>query len=169
MKRQITREETTALIKNIREILPEITIRTTMLVGYPNETDNDFKALCDFVEEMQFERLGVFTYSHEEDTPAFDLEDNISDDVKSLRAAQLMEVQQNISLAKNEALVGKTLKVIIDRKEGEYFIARTEYDSPEVDNEVLISAKNQYARIGDFATVTIHDATDFDLYGTITA
>jgi ribosomal protein S12 methylthiotransferase len=167
MKRQITKEETIELIQNIRKILPDIAIRTTMLVGYPNETEEDFQELCDFVEAMQFERLGVFTYSHEEDTPAHLLEDNIPEDTKSMRAARLMEVQQNISLEKNENLIGKTLKVIIDRKEGEYFIGRTEYDSPEVDNEVLIPAKTQYARIGDFAQVTINDATDFDLYGTI--
>jgi ribosomal protein S12 methylthiotransferase len=167
MKRQITKEETIELIQNIRKILPDIAIRTTMLVGYPNETEEDFQELCDFVEDMQFERLGVFTYSHEEDTPAHLLEDNISEDTKSMRAARLMEVQQNISLNKNEQLIGKTVKVIIDRKEGDFYIGRTEYDSPEVDNEVLISATNQYARIGEFVQVTIDDATDFDLYGTI--
>jgi ribosomal protein S12 methylthiotransferase len=167
MKRQITKEETIELIQNIRKILPDIAIRTTMLVGYPNETEEDFQELCDFVEDMQFERLGVFTYSHEEDTPAHLLEDNISEDTKSMRAARLMEVQQYISLNKNEQLIGKTVKVIIDRKEGDFYIGRTEYDSPEVDNEVLISATNQYARIGEFVQVTIDDATDFDLYGTI--
>jgi ribosomal protein S12 methylthiotransferase len=167
MKRQITKEETIELIQNIRKILPDIAIRTTMLVGYPNETEEDFQELCDFVEAMQFERLGVFTYSHEEDTPAHLLEDIISEDTKSMRAARLMEVQQNISLNKNEQLIGKTVKVIIDRKEGDFYIGRTEYDSPEVDNEVLISATNQYARIGEFVQVTIDDATDFDLYGTI--
>ncbi len=167
MKRQITQEETKELIVKIREILPEIAIRTTMMVGFPGETEEDFQDLCDFVEEMQFERLGVFTYSHEEDTSAHDFDDNVSDELKNQRAATLMEVQQNISLDKNENLIGQKLKVIIDRKEGEYFVGRTEYDSPEVDNEVLILAKEQYARLGDFVQVEINDVTDFDLYGTI--
>ena len=167
MKRQITQEETIELIKNIRNILPDIAIRTTMMVGFPGETDEDFEELCDFVRKMEFERLGVFTYSHEEDTSAYDFEDDIPELIKNQRASELMAVQQEISLAKNEDIIGKTFKVIIDRKEGEYFIGRTEYDSPEVDNEVLILAKEQYARLGDFVNVEINDATDFDLYGTI--
>ncbi|MEZ5008562.1 MAG: 30S ribosomal protein S12 methylthiotransferase RimO [Chitinophagales bacterium] len=167
MKRQITQEETIELIENIRKILPDIAIRTTMMVGFPGETDEDFEELCDFVRKMEFERLGVFTYSHEEDTSAYDFEDDIPELVKNQRASELMAVQQEISLAKNEDIIGKTFKVIIDRKEGEYFIGRTEYDSPEVDNEVLILAKEQYARLGDFVNVEINDATDFDLYGTI--
>lgn len=167
MKRQITQEETVSLVEDIRIILPDIAIRTTMMVGFPGETEDDFEDLCEFVRKMQFERLGVFTYSHEEDTPAYHLKDDIPEMVKNQRASALMAVQQEISLAKNEAAVGKTFKVIIDRKEGEYFIGRTEFDSPEVDNEVLIAAQNQYARIGDFVNVEINDATDFDLYGTI--
>lgn len=167
MKRQITREETTELINQIRAILPEIAIRTTMMVGFPGETEEDFQELCDFVQEMKFERLGVFTYSHEEDTSAHDFEDDIPEEVKNQRASELMAIQQDISLEKNEVLIGKQLKVIIDRKEGEFFIGRTEYDSPEVDNEVLINAKDHYARFGDFINIEITDATDFDLYGKV--
>ena len=164
MKRQISRAETTDLINKIRTILPGIAIRTTMMVGYPGETEEDFQNLCDFVREMQFERLGVFTYSHEEDTPAHDLEDNIPEEVKQYRASQLMAIQQEISMSKNEAYIGQVCKVIIDRKEGEFYIGRTEFDSPEVDNEVLINATEQYLRIGDFVKAKITDATDFDLY-----
>ena len=167
MKRQITKEDTIELVANIRKILPEIAIRTTLMVGYPGETDQDFQEMCDFIEQMQFERLGVFTYSHEEDTPAHMLEDDIPSEVKDLRAAALMTIQQEISLSKNEEKIGQTFKVLIDSIEQGHFIGRTEYDSPEVDNEVLIDAEKQYARIGDFVTVKITDATDFDLYGEI--
>ncbi len=165
MKRQITQEETRQLIQDIRAKLPEIAIRTTMLVGFPGETEADFKDLCDFVQEMQFERLGVFQYSHEDDTAAYDLEDNIDADTKEERASILMQIQQEISFQKNEAKIDKIFKVLIDRKEGQYFVGRTEYDSPEVDNEVLIDAKKYFCRIGDFCQVKITDATDFDLYG----
>ena len=165
MRRQITREETEALIQEARTKVPNIAIRTTMLVGFPGETEEEFQDLCDFVEKMQFERLGVFMYSHEENTIAHNVEDDISAEVKQERANRIMEIQMGISLARNEAKVGKTFKVLFDRKEGEYFVGRTEYDSPEVDNEVLVLAKDNYVRIGDFADIKIIDATEYDLYG----
>ena len=139
------------------------------MVGFPGETEEEFEDLYDFVSDMRFDRVGVFQYSHEEDTPAYALEDNMPDELKQNRASQLMTIQQEVSLDKNEDKIGKQFKVIIDRKEGEFYIGRTEFDSPEVDNEVLIPAKNQYSRIGDFAQVEIYDATDFDLYGNIVA
>jgi ribosomal protein S12 methylthiotransferase len=165
MKRQVSQEEQRALIEKMREKVPGIAIRTTMLVGFPGETDADFRALCDFVQEMQFDRLGVFTYSHEENTSAHDFEDDVPQEIKDLRAQELMAIQEEISLAKNEERIGKTYKVLIDRKEGGYFVGRTEFDSPEVDNEVLIPAKGNYLRLGDFAEIKINDATAFDLYG----
>lgn len=169
MRRQITRQETEALLDQIRSEVPGIAIRTTMLVGFPGETEEDFQALCDFVEEQQFERLGVFTYSHEENTSGYELEDDVPEEIKQERAATLMEIQQGISWSKNQDKIGKTFKVLFDRKEGDYFIGRTEFDSPEVDNEVLVKAADQYARIGDFAWVEITSAEEFDLYGNIVA
>ncbi len=165
MQRQITQKETRELIQKIRAIHPGIAIRTTMLVGFPGETEKDFEDLCNFVKEMQFERLGVFQYSHEEGTAAYQLIDDVPQDLKEERAAKLMQIQQEISLAKNDEKIGMTFKVIIDRKESGYYIGRTEYDSPEVDNEVLLDAAKYYCRIGDFCNVKITDATDFDLYG----
>lgn len=167
MQRQITQEETRELIQNIREKIPNIAIRTTMLVGFPKETEEEFEELCAFVQEMKFERLGVFQYSHEEDTSAYQMEDDISAEVKEERAGRLMQLQQEISFQKNEAKIGKTFKVMIDQKEGGYFIGRTEFDSPEVDNEVLIDAKKYFCRLGDLCMVKITDATDFDLYGEV--
>ncbi|MBL0287113.1 MAG: 30S ribosomal protein S12 methylthiotransferase RimO [Bacteroidetes bacterium] len=167
MKRQITKGETIDLIKQIRNILPEIALRTTMLVGFPGETEEDFKELCDFVKEMEFERLGVFMYSHEENTSAHDFEDDVPAEIKEERAAILMEIQQEISTKKNDEKIGKTFKVLIDRKEGGFFVGRTEFDSPEVDNEVLIDAKKHFCRVGDFVEATIDDATDFDLYASL--
>ena len=167
MKRQITKGETIDLIKQIRNILPEIALRTTMLVGFPGETEEDFKELCNFVKEMEFERLGVFMYSHEENTSAHDFEDDVPGEIKEERAAILMEIQQEISTKKNDEKIGKTFKVLIDRKEGGYFVGRTEFDSPEVDNEVLIDAKKHFCRVGDFVEATIDDATDFDLYASL--
>ena len=167
MKRQITKGETIDLIKQIRNILPEIALRTTMLVGFPGETEEDFKELCDFVKEMEFERLGVFMYSHEENTSAHDFEDDVPGEIKEERAAILMEIQQEISTKKNDEKIGKTYKVLIDRKEGGFFVGRTEFDSPEVDNEVLIDAKKHFCRVGDFVEATIDDATDFDLYASL--
>ncbi len=163
MRRQITREETVDLINYARERVPGIHIRTTMLVGFPGETEEEFQDLCDFVEKMQFDRLGVFQYSHEEDTIAHDLEDDVPADLKQERANRIMAIQQEISLAKNTQRIGDRIPVLIDRKEGEYFVGRTEGDSPEVDNEVLINAKETYLRIGDFAEVEIIDATEYDL------
>jgi ribosomal protein S12 methylthiotransferase len=168
MKRQITLQETRVLLDDIRSRLPGIAIRTTFMVGFPGETENDFEVLCDFVREQRFERLGVFTYSHEEDTAAYDLEDNIPDELKEQRAAELMGIQQEISLEKNEEKIGQVFRTLIDRKEGGHYIGRTAFDSPEVDNEVLIAANDDlYLRIGDFADVEITDATDFDLYGAV--
>lgn len=167
MRRNITREKTEKLIADIRNILPEICIRTTMLVGFPGETQEDIDELKDFVERMRFERLGVFTYSHEEGTHGYKLEDNLSEEEKERRAQEVMQLQQEISYDLNEEKIGKTFKVLIDRKEGGYFVGRTEFDSPEVDNEVLIDATENYLRLGDFAQIEITDATDFDLYGKI--
>ena len=165
MRRKVTNQDTRNIINEIRSILPEIAIRTTMLVGFPGETRDDIEQLKDFIEEMRFERLGVFNYSHEEGTHGYKLEDNVSPEDKIARANEVMEVQQEISLALNEAKIGKTFKVLFDKKEGENLIGRTEYDSPDVDNEVLIDAKKQYVAIGEFAQVKITDATDFDLFG----
>lgn len=167
MRRNITNVETRALINKIRERVPGIAIRTTMLVGYPGETEQDFEELKGFIRDMRFERLGVFTYSHEENTRAHGLEDNITDEVKQERAAELMAVQEEISRELNQEKVGKTFKVLFDRKEGGYFIGRTEFDSPEVDNEVLVDARKAYVRIGDFANVKITSAEEFDLYGEV--
>jgi ribosomal protein S12 methylthiotransferase len=164
MKRQITQAETRELIQKIREINPDIAIRTTMLVGFPNETEEAFDDLCNFVKEMKFDRLGVFQYSHEDDTSAYLMEDIIDTDTKEERASMLMQIQQEISYQKNEEKVGQTFKVMIDRKESGYFVGRTEYDSPDVDNEVLIDAQKFYCRIGDFVQAKITDCTDFDLY-----
>lgn len=164
MKRQITQAETRTLLSMAKEIVPEIAIRTTFLVGYPGETEAEFNDLCAFVEEMKFDRVGVFRYSHEEDTSAYEEVDDIQEDVKTLRYNRIMEIQQSISENKNRALVGKKLRVLIDRKEGNYFIGRTEYDSPEVDNEVLINAAEYFVRVGDFVDVEIIDSEIYDLY-----
>ena len=165
MKRQITNSETIELIDYIRKKVPGIAIRTTFLVGFPGETASDFDHLCSFVKNMDFDRVGVFQYSHEEGTSAYQLVDDVPAKVKEKRAAQLMEIQQEISLQKNQNHIGKTLKTLIDRKEGSYFIGRTEFDSPEVDNEVLINANNHFLRVGDFANIKIIKAYDFDLEG----
>lgn len=164
MKRQITNEETCRLIGDIRNILPEITLRTTMLVGFPGETEKDFNDLCTFVEEQRLDRLGVFQYSHEEDTSAYLFEDNVPAEVKEERAATLMSIQEEISLDLNKAKIGKEFKVLVDQKETAYYVGRTEADSPEVDNEVHISVKD-YCRVGDFAKVKIIQADHFDLIG----
>jgi ribosomal protein S12 methylthiotransferase len=136
-----------------------------MLVGFPGETEEEFEDLCDFVREMQFDRLGVFQYSHEEDTSAHQMEDDVPAEVKAERANRIMEIQQEISFEKNQAMVGNTYRVLFDRKEGEFFVGRTEGDSPEVDNEVLVNAEEHYVRIGDFAQVRITEASDYDLFG----
>lgn len=167
MRRQITQEETIELINLAREKVPGITIRTTLLVGFPGETEEEFEDLCDFVEKMRFDRVGVFQYSHEEDTRAYEMEDDVPAEIKAERANRIMEIQQSISFEKNQEKVGQQVKVLFDRKEGEYFIGRTEGDSPEVDNEVLVKAKDNYVRIGDFAEVEIEEAMDYDLYGRV--
>jgi ribosomal protein S12 methylthiotransferase len=167
MRRQTTQEEMRELIQIAREKVPNIAIRTTFLVGYPNETDEEFQDLCDFIEDMQFERLGVFQYSHEENTIAYEEEDNIDADLKAERAATLMDIQREISYEKNHAKIGQTLKVLFDKKEGKYFIGRTEFDSPEVDNEVKVLAKNSFVRIGDFANIKITEASEYDLTGVV--
>lgn len=167
MRRQITREETEALIQAARNTVPGLTLRTTMLVGFPGETEEEFEELCDFVRTQRFDRLGVFQYSHEEGTRAYVLEDDIPAEVKAERANRLMAIQQEISMEKNQAWVGREVDVLFDRKEGEYFIGRTEGDSPEVDNEVLVKAQEQYVRIGDFARVRIVDALEYDLFGEV--
>ncbi|WP_423901930.1 30S ribosomal protein S12 methylthiotransferase RimO [Capnocytophaga leadbetteri] len=165
MKRGTTQEKTTKLLKKFREAMPEMAIRTTLIVGYPGETQADFEALKFFVKEMRFDRLGCFTYSHEENTTAYDLEDDVPEEVKLARANEIMEIQSQISWELNQEKIGKTFRCLIDRKEGNYFVGRTEYDSPDVDNEVLIDAKKHYVKIGDFVEVKIIDATDYDLYG----
>jgi ribosomal protein S12 methylthiotransferase len=165
MNRQITREETTQLIHDIRAQIPDIGLRTTMLVGFPGETEADIDELITFVEEMQFDRLGVFTYSHEEGTSGYLLNETVSEDDKKERAARVMAVQQDISFEKNQQKIGNIYKVLIDSKEGGNFIGRTEFDSPEVDNEVLIDASKHYLRIGDFAQIKITRAEEFDLFG----
>lgn len=167
MRRQITQAETRELINYARERVPGIAIRTTLLVGHPGETEEEFQDLCEFVEDMKFERVGVFHYSHEENTIAHDFEDDVPAEVKSERANAIMEIQQDISFEKNSEKIGQTLRVIFDRKEGEHFVGRTEFDSPEVDNEVLVNAKENYVRIGDFANVKITKAEEYDLYGVV--
>jgi len=167
MKRQITQQDQKDLIKQIKTILPGIALRTTMLLGFPGETEDDFKVVCDYIEEMQFDRLGVFMYSHEEDTSAYLLNDDVPDEVKAERANHLMEIQQEISFQKNLNKIGQTHKVLFDRKEGDYFIGRTQFDSPEVDNEVLVTAADNFVRIGDFAQIGITNSEAFDLYGKI--
>ncbi|MBM77989.1 MAG: 30S ribosomal protein S12 methylthiotransferase RimO [Crocinitomicaceae bacterium] len=166
MRRGINRERTTKLIREIREIIPEIAIRTTLIAGYPGETQEDFKEMYDWVEEMQFERLGIFSYSHEENTHAFNFEDDVPSDVKQQRADDIMELQSGISYDLNQQKVGKCFKVLIDKTEGGYFVGRTEFDSPDVDNEVLIKQEEDvYCRIGDFVDVEIIKADHYDLYG----
>ena len=164
MRRGTTHEKTTNLLKKFRATVPEMAIRTTLIVGYPGETEANFQELKEWVQEMRFERLGCFTYSHEENTHAFNLVDDVPQEVKQERANQIMEIQSQISWELNQQKIGKIFNVIIDRKEGNYFIGRTEADSPDVDNEVLIDATTVYLKTGDFYEVEITDAADFDLY-----
>ncbi len=166
MKRQITRNEMLELIKEIRHQAPGIAIRTSMIVGFPGETEEDFQELLDFLTEVRFERVGVFTYSHEENTAAFDLEDTLSDDEKEERAQRLIEHQQEISLEKNEEMIGNTYKVLIDRYEAGRYIGRTEYDSVEVDNEVIVHS-DEDLDIGQFYQVKINTAYEYDLVGEV--
>ncbi|MDC1259117.1 30S ribosomal protein S12 methylthiotransferase RimO [Flavobacteriaceae bacterium] len=167
MRRGTTQEKTTKLLKQFRAAVPEMTIRTTLIVGYPGETEEDYQTLKTWVEAMRFERLGCFTYSHEENTHAFNLEDDVPEEVKLARANEIMEIQSQISWELNQAKIGETFKVVIDRKEGEYFVGRTEFDSPDVDNEVLINASQTYLKTGEFASVKVTEAADFDLYAEV--
>jgi len=167
MRRGTTKEKTTKLLKQFREKVPGMTIRTTLIVGYPGETEDDFQTLKQWVQDMRFERLGCFTYSHEENTHAYNLEDDVPEDVKLQRANDIMEVQSQISWELNQEKIGQEFKVVIDRKEGNYFVGRTEFDSPDVDNEVLINASDTYLKTGEFAKVKIIDAEDFDLYAEV--
>jgi ribosomal protein S12 methylthiotransferase len=167
MRRGTTQAKTTKLLTQFRAAVPEMTIRTTLIVGYPGETEEDYQTLKTWVEAMRFERLGCFTYSHEENTHAFNLEDDVPEDVKLARANEIMEIQSQISWELNQAKIGETFKVVIDRKEGAYFVGRTEFDSPDVDNEVLIDATKTYLKTGEFATVKVTEAADFDLYAEV--
>lgn len=167
MRRGTTREKTEELLQAIREKVPGIAIRTTMITGHPGETEKDFDELMDFVEKSRFDRLGVFTYSHEENTYSHSMADDIPEDLKEERASELMALQEGISLELNQKRIGETYKVLIDRKEGGEFIGRTEFDSPEVDNEVIINGKDEYLRIGDFVQVKITAAVEFDLVGNV--
>ncbi|MFD1628361.1 30S ribosomal protein S12 methylthiotransferase RimO [Pseudopedobacter beijingensis] len=167
MRRGTTKQKTIDLVNQIRDKVPNIAMRTTLICGYPGETEKDFEEMKEWVEETRFDRLGCFTYSHEEKTKAYDLEDNIPAEIKEQRVEEIMDIQQGISYDLNQQKVGKTYKVLIDKKEGDYFIGRTEFDSPEVDNEVLLDASKDYATVGSFVNVKIERAEDFDLYGSI--
>lgn len=165
MRRGTTKQKTIDLVNMIRDKVPGITMRTTLIAGYPGETETDFNEMKEWVSETRFERLGIFTYSHEENTHAYSLIDNVPLEVKQKRASEIMSIQKDISSSLNERKTGNEYLVLIDRKEGDYFIGRTESDSPEVDNEVLIEASKNYLRIGDFARIRITDANEFDLFG----
>lgn len=166
MRRGTTYEKTTRLLQDFRKAVPEMAIRTTLIVGYPGETEEDYEILKNWVKEMRFERLGCFTYSHEENTHAYLLEDDVPEEIKQTRANEIMEIQAQISWELNQKKIGQKFRCIIDRKEGNHFVGRTEFDSPDVDNEVLIDATKHYVKTGDFVEVEIYDAADFDLYGT---
>ena len=167
MKRGFGKEKINRLLKDFRERVPGMAIRTTLIVGYPGETEENFQELKQWVTDMRFDRLGCFTYSHEENTTAYLLEDDVPEDVKMQRANDIMEIQSQISWELNQEKIGKEFKVVIDRKEGSYFVGRTQFDSPDVDNEVLINAEKDYIRTGDFSTVKITAAEDFDLYAAV--
>jgi ribosomal protein S12 methylthiotransferase len=166
MRRGTTREKTEELLNTIRACVPGIAIRTTLIAGHPGETDAYFQEMYDFVARARFDRLGVFTYSHEENTHAHTMADDVPPEVKQERMEEIMELQQGISLELNQAKVGQTFPVLVDRKESGYFVGRTEFDSPEVDNEVLIASED-YLRLGDFVPVTVESATEFDLMGRV--
>ena len=167
MRRGTTKKKTTKLIQEFRKAVPNMTIRTTLIAGYPGETEEDYQLLKNWVQEMRFERLGCFTYSHEENTYAYNLIDDVPEEVKQERANEIMEIQSQISWELNQQKIGNIFKVVIDRKEGNYFVGRTEFDSPDVDNEVLIDATKTYLKTGEFTTVKIIDAADFDLYAEV--
>ena len=165
MRRGTNKEKTTLLIKRFRELVPDIVLRTTLIVGYPGETDKDFEILKKWVKEMRFERLGCFKYSHEEDTHAYLLKDDVPEELKQKRLNEIMEIQSEIAFNNNEKLVGKVFKCLIDRKEGTNFIGRTFMDSPDVDNEVVIDAKKFYFKLGEFVSIRIIGANNYDLVG----
>jgi len=167
MQRHISSDEIKKLIDTIRNKIPDIALRTSLIVGYPGETKKRFNELVDFVEKTEFDRLGIFTYSHEEDTKAYALKDNISKKEKQRRKEELMLIQQNISLKKNKQLIGKTLNVVIDTSDKNHYIGRTQYDSPEVDNTVLISKKQSTLSSGNYYPVLIEKADYYDLYGNV--
>ncbi len=166
MRRRITKAETEALVERLRTEIPDIALRTTMLVGFPGETEEDFEELCDFVRKVRFERLGAFAYSEEEGTPSAKMEDNVPEEVKESRVERLMQIQKRISLALNAERVGKTMRAIIDRTEGEFYIGRSQYDSPEVDEEILITSAN-HLEVGQMVDVRITDCEEYDLYGEV--
>jgi len=167
MRRGITQRRTKELLYTLREKIPNLTLRTTFIIGYPNETEKEFEELCQFVKDIKFDRFGVFNYSIEENTPGFILGDPVPHEIKEERKSVLMEIQKEISQKKNEDLVGKSMKVLIDGKDGEYFIGRAERDAPEVDGEVLIDSKNSELTVGQFYNVDIYDCNEYDLYGKI--
>ncbi len=167
MRRGITREKTEKLIEDIRERVPGIAVRTTLIAGYPGETEEDFQEMYEFVERSRFERLGIFTYSHEENTHAFNAVDDVPEEVKKERADLIMELQSGISYELNQDKVGKTYKVLFDKVEGDFYVGRTEFDSPDVDNEVLVRKDEFHLRLGDFAMVEITQADHYDLYGKV--
>tara|TARA_B100001778_G_scaffold293647_1_gene264894 strand:+ start:325 stop:1623 length:1299 start_codon:yes stop_codon:yes gene_type:complete len=167
MKRGSSMKKINALLNSFRDIVPGIAIRTTLIVGYPGETDEDFELLKSWLREIKFDRLGCFTYSHEENTGAYDLVDNVPEIVKNQRLNDIMELQSQISWELNQNRVGQTFKVLIDRKRGNYYIGRTQFDSPDVDNEVLIDAKSNFLKVGEFVNAKIIDASDFDLYAEV--
>ena len=167
MKRGTSFDKTNALLDSFRKKVPNMAIRTSLIVGYPGETEEDYQTLKAWVEAMRFERLGAFEYSHEENTSAHKLVDSIPEKVKKQRAEEIMDLQTHISWELNQKKVGQTLRVLFDRREGDYFIGRTEFDSPDVDNEVLIDATNTYLKTGEFTTVKVTEAADFDLYAEV--
>ena len=165
MRRGITKRRTMELVQQIREQVPGIALRTTVLVGHPGETEKDITELLEALRELKFERLGVFTYSHEDNTHAYTLEDSLSEEEKQERANRIMEQQMDISYSFNQSLVGTTQKVLFDRIENDHFVGRTQFDSPEVDNEVWVPINGNYVRMGDFANVKITSASHYDLTG----
>ena len=167
MKRGTSHQKTNDLLKAFRKKVPNIAIRTSLIVGYPGETEERFQELKQWVQDTKFDRLGVFTYSHEENTSAHVLEDDVPNEVKKARQEEIMNLQTHISWGLNQKKIGKTFKVLFDRKEGDYFIGRTEFDSPDVDNEVLVKANDTYIRMGDFANIKIEKTDHFDLYGVV--
>jgi ribosomal protein S12 methylthiotransferase len=167
MRRGITRRRTEELIYTLKEKIPGLTLRTTFIVGYPAETESEFEELCDFVREIKFDRIGVFNYSVEENTPSFILGDPVPDEIKEERKAVLMEIQKEISENKNRSFIGKQIKVIVDHLDGDYYVARSERDAPEVDGEVLIKADNNALTIGQFYNIEIYDCNEYDLFGNL--